>query len=65
MSFQTLESEMKKMQASILECAQGFDKTVAKLFERKVKSEAVIYQVRSETHAYTPHIHIEQGMSGV
>ena len=46
MSTQTLESEMKKMQASILESTQGFDEVLAKLFERKLKSETVIYQVR-------------------
>ncbi|XP_056465930.1 cilia- and flagella-associated protein 43-like [Gadus chalcogrammus] len=40
----TLESEMKKMQASILESTQGFDEVLAKLFERKLKSETVIYQ---------------------
>ena len=45
-SSQTLESEMKKMQASILESTQGFDEVLAKLFERKLKSETVIYQVR-------------------
>ena len=38
MSTQTLESEMKKMQASILESTQGFDEVLAKLFERKLKS---------------------------
>ncbi|KAJ8013989.1 hypothetical protein DPEC_G00035570 [Dallia pectoralis] len=40
----TLEAEMKKLQASILEATQGFDKTLTKIFERKVKSEMVIYQ---------------------
>ncbi|KAJ3609888.1 hypothetical protein NHX12_021982 [Muraenolepis orangiensis] len=40
----TLESEIKKMQASIVESTQGFDEILAKLFERKVKSDTVIYQ---------------------
>ncbi|KAL2083728.1 hypothetical protein ACEWY4_021501 [Coilia grayii] len=40
----TLESEMKKLQTSIKEVTQGFDETLTKLFERKVKSEMVIYQ---------------------
>uniref|UniRef100_A0A6Q2YD26 Cilia- and flagella-associated protein 43 n=1 Tax=Esox lucius TaxID=8010 RepID=A0A6Q2YD26_ESOLU len=40
----TLEAEMKKLQASIMEATQGFDETLTKLFERKVKSEMVIYQ---------------------
>ncbi|XP_062375052.1 cilia- and flagella-associated protein 43 [Sardina pilchardus] len=40
----TLESEMKKLQTCIKEATQGFDETLTKLFERKVKSEMVIYQ---------------------
>ncbi|KAM4748788.1 cilia- and flagella-associated protein 43 [Rhinophrynus dorsalis] len=39
-----LESEMKKIQSSIMESTQAFDEILAKLFERKVKSEMVIYQ---------------------
>ncbi|XP_063047759.1 cilia- and flagella-associated protein 43 isoform X2 [Engraulis encrasicolus] len=40
----TLESEMKKLQTSIKDATQSFDETLTKLFERKVKSEMVIYQ---------------------
>ncbi|XP_048713582.1 cilia- and flagella-associated protein 43 isoform X3 [Caretta caretta] len=40
----TLETELKKLQTSIQETTQTFDDTVSKLFERKVKSEMVIYQ---------------------
>ncbi|XP_074855314.1 cilia- and flagella-associated protein 43 [Carettochelys insculpta] len=40
----TLETELKKLQTSIQETTQAFDDTVSKLFERKVKSEMVIYQ---------------------
>ncbi|XP_062319806.1 cilia- and flagella-associated protein 43 [Osmerus eperlanus] len=40
----TLETEMKKLQTSIKEATQGFDDTLTKLFERKVKTEMVIYQ---------------------
>lgn len=42
---QTLEAEMKKLQASIKDATQAFDETLSKLFERKVKSEMVLYQV--------------------
>ncbi|XP_077093180.1 cilia- and flagella-associated protein 43 isoform X2 [Siphateles boraxobius] len=40
----TLETEMKKLLTSIKEATQMFDERLAKLFERKVKSEMVIYQ---------------------
>uniref|UniRef100_A0A8C3T8T3 Cilia and flagella associated protein 43 n=1 Tax=Chelydra serpentina TaxID=8475 RepID=A0A8C3T8T3_CHESE len=40
----TLETELKKLQTSIQETTQIFDDTVSRLFERKVKSEMVIYQ---------------------
>uniref|UniRef100_A0A8C7L493 Cilia- and flagella-associated protein 43 n=1 Tax=Oncorhynchus kisutch TaxID=8019 RepID=A0A8C7L493_ONCKI len=40
----TLEAEMNKLQTSIMDSTQGFDETLTKLFERKVKSEMVIYQ---------------------
>lgn len=39
-----LESEMKKLLASIKEATQAFDEKLTKLFQRKVKSEMVIYQ---------------------
>ncbi|NXM28926.1 CFA43 protein, partial [Oxyruncus cristatus] len=41
---QTLETERKKLEASIQETTRNFDETVCKLSERKVKSEMVIYQ---------------------
>lgn len=50
--FQTLEAEMNKLQTSIMDSTQGFDETLTKLFERKVKSEMVIYQVRQSTHPH-------------
>lgn len=37
---------MKKLLTSIKEATQMFDEKLTKLFERKVKSEMVIYQVR-------------------
>ncbi|XP_033885994.1 cilia- and flagella-associated protein 43 isoform X1 [Acipenser ruthenus] len=40
----TLEAEMKKLQTSIKDSTQVFDETLSRLFERKVKSEMVIYQ---------------------
>ncbi|XP_036430574.1 cilia- and flagella-associated protein 43 [Colossoma macropomum] len=40
----TLEAEMKKLQTSIKDATQAFDETLSKLFEKKVKSEMVIYQ---------------------
>ncbi|XP_016149573.1 cilia- and flagella-associated protein 43-like [Sinocyclocheilus grahami] len=40
----TLETEMKKLLTSIKEATQMFDEKLTKLFERKVKSEMVIYQ---------------------
>ncbi|XP_056617541.1 LOW QUALITY PROTEIN: cilia- and flagella-associated protein 43 [Triplophysa dalaica] len=39
-----LESEMKKLLTSIKEATQAFDEKLTKLFQRKVKSEMVIYQ---------------------
>ncbi|KAM9311181.1 cilia- and flagella-associated protein 43 [Gastrophryne carolinensis] len=39
-----LEAEMKKIQASIMESTQNFDDVLTRLFEKKVKSEMVIYQ---------------------
>ncbi|XP_075065290.1 cilia- and flagella-associated protein 43 isoform X2 [Mixophyes fleayi] len=39
-----LEAEMKKIQASIMETTQAFDDILTRLFEKKVKSEMVIYQ---------------------
>ncbi|XP_067277323.1 cilia- and flagella-associated protein 43 isoform X2 [Pseudorasbora parva] len=40
----TLETEMKKLLTSIKEATQVFDERLTNLFERKVKSEMVIYQ---------------------
>ncbi|KAM6956299.1 cilia- and flagella-associated protein 43 [Aplochiton taeniatus] len=40
----TLEAELKKLQTSIKDATEGFDETLTKLFERKVKSEMVVYQ---------------------
>ncbi|XP_063303391.1 cilia- and flagella-associated protein 43 [Pelobates fuscus] len=39
-----LEAEMKKIQLSIMESTQGFDDTLSKLFQKKVKTEMVLYQ---------------------
>ncbi|KAL4625031.1 cilia- and flagella-associated protein 43 [Arapaima gigas] len=39
-----LEAEMKKLQTSVKDGTQGFDQVLVKLFERKVKTEMVIYQ---------------------
>ncbi|XP_051508041.1 cilia- and flagella-associated protein 43 [Myxocyprinus asiaticus] len=40
----TMEAEMKKLLVSIKEATQTFDERLSKLFERKVKTEMVIYQ---------------------
>ncbi|XP_066535952.1 cilia- and flagella-associated protein 43 [Hoplias malabaricus] len=40
----TLEAEMKKLQTSIKDATKAFDETLRKLFEKKLKSEMVIYQ---------------------
>ncbi|XP_040530043.1 cilia- and flagella-associated protein 43 isoform X3 [Gallus gallus] len=40
----TLKNELEELEASIQEMTQNFDKTVCKLFERKVNLEKVIYQ---------------------
>ncbi|XP_072196068.1 cilia- and flagella-associated protein 43 [Excalfactoria chinensis] len=39
-----LRNELEELEASIQETTQNFDKTVCKLFERKVNLEKVIYQ---------------------
>ncbi|NXO29551.1 CFA43 protein, partial [Cisticola juncidis] len=41
---QFLRNEWNKLEASIKETTQNFDEIVCKLFEKKVKSEMVIYQ---------------------
>ncbi|NXU82945.1 CFA43 protein, partial [Xiphorhynchus elegans] len=41
---EVLKTEWKKLEASIQETTQNFDETAYKLFERKVKSDMVIYQ---------------------
>ncbi|XP_046727641.1 cilia- and flagella-associated protein 43 [Silurus meridionalis] len=40
----TLEAEMKKLQASIKDATKAFDETLSKLYEKKVKSEMILYQ---------------------
>uniref|UniRef100_UPI00398E96F4 cilia- and flagella-associated protein 43 isoform X2 n=1 Tax=Pristiophorus japonicus TaxID=55135 RepID=UPI00398E96F4 len=40
----TLESEMKKIQGTIAETTNNFDETMNKLFDRKVRTEMIIYQ---------------------
>lgn len=54
-SFQSLEIEMRKLQASIKDATEGFDETLTKLLEWKVKSEMVIYQVSQHTCAHSTH----------
>ncbi|KAL8187387.1 UNVERIFIED_CONTAM: hypothetical protein K2H54_047783 [Gekko kuhli] len=39
-----LETELRKLQSSVQETTQTFDEIVNRLFEKKVKSEMVIYQ---------------------
>ncbi|XP_063784069.1 cilia- and flagella-associated protein 43 isoform X2 [Pseudophryne corroboree] len=39
-----LEAEMKKIQTSIMESTQAFDDILTRFFEKKVKTEMVIYQ---------------------
>uniref|UniRef100_A0A669PYB1 Cilia- and flagella-associated protein 43 n=1 Tax=Phasianus colchicus TaxID=9054 RepID=A0A669PYB1_PHACC len=40
----TLKNELEELEASIQETTQNFDKTVCKLFEKKVNLEKVVYQ---------------------
>ncbi|XP_072095169.1 cilia- and flagella-associated protein 43 [Mobula birostris] len=40
----TLESELRKLQASITETTNAFDDLINKLFEKKVRTEMIIYQ---------------------
>ncbi|XP_067909306.1 cilia- and flagella-associated protein 43 isoform X2 [Heterodontus francisci] len=40
----TLESELKKLQGSIAESTSIFDETMNKLFDKKVRTEMIIYQ---------------------
>ncbi|XP_048407438.1 cilia- and flagella-associated protein 43 isoform X2 [Stegostoma tigrinum] len=40
----TLESELKKLQSSIAESRSNFDDIMNKLFEKKVRTEMIIYQ---------------------
>lgn len=42
---QILETELRKLQASVQETTQTFDEILNRLFEKKVKSEMVLYQV--------------------
>lgn len=46
---QALKNELEELEASIQETTQNFDKTVCKLFEKKVNLEKVIYQVWQTT----------------
>ncbi|XP_054839059.1 cilia- and flagella-associated protein 43 [Eublepharis macularius] len=39
-----LETELRKLQSSVQETTQTFDEIVSRLFDKKVKSEMVIYQ---------------------
>ena len=41
----SLETELKKLQGGITEAAASFDEKLGQLFQRKVKTEMVIYQV--------------------
>ena len=45
LSTQTLEAELKKLQTIIADTTSNFDDKLLKLFERKLKTEMVIYQV--------------------
>lgn len=44
-SFQSLETEMKKLQNSIQESTQNFDEHLKRLFERRVRAEMAVSQV--------------------
>lgn len=41
----SLDTELKKLQSSISEATSAFDEKLALLFQKKVKTEMVIYQV--------------------
>ncbi|XP_053573053.1 cilia- and flagella-associated protein 43 [Bombina bombina] len=59
----TLEAEMKKIQSSIMESTQGFDEVLTRLFERKVKSEMVIYQEEMKISNLVYSLLIEEEMN--
>ena len=44
----SLETELKKLQNSITEATAAFDEKLGQLFQRKVKTEMVIYQVHTD-----------------
>lgn len=41
----SLETELKKLQSGITDATASFDEKLSQLFQRKVKTEMVIYQV--------------------
>ena len=43
----SLETELKKLQSGITDATASFDEKLSQLFQRKVKTEMVIYQVGS------------------
>lgn len=48
----SLETELKKLQSSINESTTAFDEKLALLFQKKVKTEMVIYQVSMFAQTY-------------
>ena len=42
----SLETELKKLQANIDEATSGFDEKLNQLFQRKIKTEQTIFQVK-------------------
>ena len=49
MCFQQLEMELKKLQGLIQDSMESFDDALKELFQKKIKTEMVIYQVREMT----------------
>ena len=42
----SLETELKKLQSNIADASAAFDEKLNQLFQRKVKTEMVVYQVK-------------------
>uniref|UniRef100_A0A8C6TSJ9 Uncharacterized protein n=1 Tax=Neogobius melanostomus TaxID=47308 RepID=A0A8C6TSJ9_9GOBI len=48
-----MEAEMKKLQTATMEATEKFDETIAKLFERKMKCEMAVNQVKHYIFFYS------------
>lgn len=47
---------MKKLQSITKDVTDNFDETLRKLFEKKMRCEMAIYQVKHHNHTHLPHV---------